>query len=207
MDGSEQCQVCTYGPVEFEVVDRLSSESWRVCTMCLADTIVAGLREYSTVQVAELELSAPAPVDIDRDDATRPECPDCLSADDVVEWVTLAQPLIRKFETFVCDRAHGEYSSPLYFYRGMPAVDVPPNKTNDISERELVTKWARTEWIGTFGVNTPQGDRFVRIKATDRNEASRKMHDRYGTAWAFLYESEEEAGVEQFGLTEIGAGR
>lgn len=62
------------------------------------------------------------------------------------------------------------------------------------------------EWIFTFGFKhihsgTQMRDRFVRIRGTFE-DARAVMVQRFGKTWAFQYESEEEAGVQKFGLRE-----
>lgn len=58
------------------------------------------------------------------------------------------------------------------------------------------------DWIFTFGVNDPAGHHFVRIHGTFHS-AREEMVRRYERKWAFQYESEEAAGVDRFGLTEL----
>lgn len=65
------------------------------------------------------------------------------------------------------------------------------------------------EFIATFGYDhrdPDTGERlggcFVRVPADDAEHARQKMLYRHGSAWAFLYPSEEGAGVERFGLRE-----
>ncbi len=57
------------------------------------------------------------------------------------------------------------------------------------------------EWIFTFGVDTPLGHHFVRIQGTYA-EARAEIIRRYGSKWAFQYQSEEAAGVVKYNLTE-----
>lgn len=64
-----------------------------------------------------------------------------------------------------------------------------------------------SEWIGTFGQSDGRHDRFVRISADSESTARQVMVDHYGLKWAFLYPSEEAAGVEEFGLIETALGR
>lgn len=58
------------------------------------------------------------------------------------------------------------------------------------------------DWIFTFGVNDAKGRNFVRINST-YDGARDEMVRRFGKGWAFQYPSEEDAGVERFGLTEL----
>jgi hypothetical protein len=67
-----------------------------------------------------------------------------------------------------------------------------------------------SEFIFTFGfgqtdpkTGASRSGCFVRIDAPDWEAARREMAYRYGRQWAFQYESEEEAGVREFALTEI----
>lgn len=57
------------------------------------------------------------------------------------------------------------------------------------------------EWIFTFLFDSPLRDRFVRIKGT-YDEARAEMFRRFGRKWAFQDETEEEAGVAKYHLTE-----
>ena len=60
------------------------------------------------------------------------------------------------------------------------------------------------EWIFTFGVGQPHAGRFVRITGAWA-EARGEMLKRFGQAWSMQYRSEEDAGVERWGLKEFGA--
>lgn len=62
------------------------------------------------------------------------------------------------------------------------------------------------EFIGTFSVNTRLRHKFVRIQAASRNEARLMMQHAYKTNWAFLYDSEKEAGVARWRLQEVEFG-
>jgi len=66
------------------------------------------------------------------------------------------------------------------------------------------------EWIFTFGfdhVHPVTGGslakRFVRIRAEDAEAARWEMVRRWGLKWSFQYETEEQAGVARWGLTEV----
>lgn len=61
-------------------------------------------------------------------------------------------------------------------------------------------------FIGTFGVNHPLGKAFVVIPGEHYETARLNMTEAYGSKWGFIYESKEEAGVEQFGLKEVPFG-
>jgi hypothetical protein len=61
------------------------------------------------------------------------------------------------------------------------------------------------DWVFTFGYGQHEGKHrhnFVRIRGTFIG-AREEMVRRYGRAWSMQYEDEAEAGVQQFGLTEI----
>ncbi len=67
-----------------------------------------------------------------------------------------------------------------------------------------------SEFIFTFGFgNTDpvtgesRSGKFARIEALDREHARAKMLQTFGRQWAFQYETEDEAGVREFGLTEV----
>lgn len=68
---------------------------------------------------------------------------------------------------------------------------------------------AQGEWIFTFGFGQvlPDGSsgacKFTRIRAETRDEARELMNATWGRMWAFQYDSEEAAGVERYGLTEV----
>jgi len=68
-----------------------------------------------------------------------------------------------------------------------------------------------SEFIFTFGfgqtdpvTGASRSGMFARIEADDSERAREKMLNTYGRQWAFMYESEELAGVVEFGLTEVG---
>jgi len=67
-----------------------------------------------------------------------------------------------------------------------------------------------SEFIFTFGfgqtdpvTGESRASTFARIEADDSEQARLRMLNTYGRQWAFMYESEEEAGVVEFGLTEV----
>lgn len=63
------------------------------------------------------------------------------------------------------------------------------------------------QFIATFrGINSVLGKRFVRVSAPDIAAARASMFATYGEHWAFLYDTEEQAGVWQYGLTEVPFG-
>jgi len=66
------------------------------------------------------------------------------------------------------------------------------------------------EWIFTFGYGhthpkTGQSlaKKFVRIHAPNGDRARDLMFQQFGRTWAMQYESEAQAGVEKYGLTEV----
>jgi hypothetical protein len=66
------------------------------------------------------------------------------------------------------------------------------------------------EWIFTFGrghTHPDTGERlenfFVAIDAETREEARAKMVRSFGLKWAGCYDSRDDAGVDEFGLTMI----
>jgi hypothetical protein len=67
-----------------------------------------------------------------------------------------------------------------------------------------------SEFIFTFGFShtdpvsgASRAKKFCRIEAADYESARQRMNNTYGRQWAFEYESEEEAGVAKWGLTEV----
>lgn len=62
------------------------------------------------------------------------------------------------------------------------------------------------DYIFTFGYGTNLAGCFVRIPAESSEEARTKMFDHYGPRWAFQYDSEEQAGVQRYNLTEVPLG-
>jgi len=73
---------------------------------------------------------------------------------------------------------------------------------------------ALSEFIFTFGfghtdptTGESRAKKFARIQADDYEQARIQMNDTYGRQWAFEYESEEEAGVQRHGLTEVTESR
>ena len=57
-----------------------------------------------------------------------------------------------------------------------------------------------SRWIFTFGFCQPLERCYTVVEAPTYEEARAVMVDEYKTNWAFQYCSEEEAGVERFGL-------
>jgi hypothetical protein len=58
-------------------------------------------------------------------------------------------------------------------------------------------------FYGTFGSKHLDGvgeDKYVIIEAEDRGQATQIMQARFGPRYAFIYDSEEKAGVGRFGL-------
>ena len=49
----------------------------------------------------------------------------------------------------------------------------------------------QSSWIFTFGHGQLYQGKYVRVYADDYMSARQKMVDRYGTAWAFQYSSDE----------------
>ena len=62
------------------------------------------------------------------------------------------------------------------------------------------------EFIVTFGYGQPLAGCFTRIEAANAHEARGLIFKEYGNKWAFMYNSEEEAGVKQWGLKEVKFG-
>ena len=67
-----------------------------------------------------------------------------------------------------------------------------------------------SEFIFTFGFShtdpvtgESRSRKFARIEADDYESARQKMNATFGRQWAFEYESEDEAGVQKWGLTEV----
>ena len=62
-----------------------------------------------------------------------------------------------------------------------------------------------SKWVFTFGVgiDDPHRSGYHVIHAPDEKTARALMFERFGKHWAFMYRSEEEAGVEQWGLHQV----
>lgn len=70
-----------------------------------------------------------------------------------------------------------------------------------------VTVDPESDWFFTFGaehklLGIPLGRRYVRIHGTFMG-ARLRMIELFDQKWCSQYESEEDAGVEQYGLTEL----
>lgn len=59
-------------------------------------------------------------------------------------------------------------------------------------------------WV-TFKQSSGFRNEYVTVKALTEEKAKQLMDDCYPGAWSMLYDSEEAAGVERFGLRFIGA--
>lgn len=57
-------------------------------------------------------------------------------------------------------------------------------------------------WIFTFGGNHSHPNGYVKIWGTF-HDARTEMFRRYGDKWAMQYETEEQAGVNRFNLSEV----
>ena len=69
---------------------------------------------------------------------------------------------------------------------------------------------ASREWFFTFDfghidleTGTLLANYFVRVKATSSQDARSKMIARFGSKWAFQYDAETRAGVQEFRLREF----
>ncbi len=60
----------------------------------------------------------------------------------------------------------------------------------------------RQSWYFTFGFGQPHQNCYTIFYGT-YNEARIQMSHKHGQRWGFQYPSEEAAGVDEFGLTEI----
>lgn len=58
------------------------------------------------------------------------------------------------------------------------------------------------DWYFTFGSDHQHPRGYVKIYGTFHT-ARDEMMRRYGSAWAFQYESARDAGVERYGLYEV----
>lgn len=58
------------------------------------------------------------------------------------------------------------------------------------------------DWIFTFCNDHQYPNSYVKIHG-DFRHAREEMFVRFGSKWAFQYESEKEAGVEKYGLIEL----
>jgi hypothetical protein len=82
--------------------------------------------------------------------------------------------------------------------------------TEPTTQPDTGTEPARREWIFTFGggqTHPVTGEslvnRFVRIAGTDYNDARREMLARFGTHWCGQYDTANDAGVFEAGMTEL----
>ena len=55
----------------------------------------------------------------------------------------------------------------------------------------------------TFGFNQGHDNCYVIVNAQTNDDARQKMIDVYGLKWGFIYESAEDAGVEEYKLIKI----
>lgn len=67
---------------------------------------------------------------------------------------------------------------------------------------ELPTVFEVRDWIFTFGCGQAYAGRYCVIHGTF-DEARDEMFRRHGRQWAMQYRTEEEAGVEKYGLKEL----
>jgi hypothetical protein len=67
---------------------------------------------------------------------------------------------------------------------------------------ELPTAEETRDWVFTFGCGQPYAGRFEVIHGTF-NSAREEMVRRHGQVWSMQYRSEEDAGVETYGLKEL----
>lgn len=72
-------------------------------------------------------------------------------------------------------------------------------ETNVLSEMEKQLPVEPQRWIFTFGYNHLHPDGYC-VGTGSHAEARQKMHERYGAKWAFQYENEKQAGVEEYHL-------
>ena len=61
----------------------------------------------------------------------------------------------------------------------------------------------KKEYYITFAQSSPHRDKYATVVASTYQEARSMAFDIYGQRWSFLYETKEDAGVEQFNLTEL----
>lgn len=57
-------------------------------------------------------------------------------------------------------------------------------------------------WYFTFGYNHQYSNNYVKIHG-DYISARNLMFERFGTKWSMQYESAEDAGIDEYGLTEL----
>lgn len=62
------------------------------------------------------------------------------------------------------------------------------------------------EFIVTFGCGQILRNKFARVEAPSEWQARDLVFATYGDCWAFLYNSEWEAGVEEWRMTEVPFG-
>jgi len=99
-----------------------------------------------------------------------------------------------------------EAQSTFRFARPVPETEEPPEAGELIFVNDP-TPGKERDWFFTFGSGheldgESLGRAFVRIHGTAR-EARRRMVARFGQKWSHQYASEEEAGVQRFGLIEL----
>lgn len=66
-----------------------------------------------------------------------------------------------------------------------------------------MTGRSEQSWYFSFCYDSENASKYVEIFGTYEN-ARMEMFRRYGTAWAFQYESKELAGIERWGMTRLG---
>ena len=56
----------------------------------------------------------------------------------------------------------------------------------------------------TFGCGQPHENHYARIEAEDSGAARREMFRRFGSRWSMMYDTPNDAGVDEYGLIEVG---
>lgn len=57
--------------------------------------------------------------------------------------------------------------------------------------------------VFTFGHGQPHFGKYHVVTAATEDECREKMFHRFGAKWSMMYETKEQAGAEEFNLTEI----
>lgn len=59
-------------------------------------------------------------------------------------------------------------------------------------------------WFFTFGCGQEHANKYVRIFASDHENARRLMFDHYGQKWSFQYDEKDfEGQPQEYGITEL----
>lgn len=59
------------------------------------------------------------------------------------------------------------------------------------------------KFIVTFGFGQPHEGKYVEVHASGRSEVVEKMRHHFANKYSMIYDSEDAAGVERFGLQKL----